>query len=432
MDTTAPSSKQFKAPRKTKAPSTPVEEPVPKRSKKLPPEANDEPKKSKNGLRLRNFVFTINNYTEDDWNWFQTNHGNPTYLIVAKEVGEQGTPHLQGAMCLGRQVAFSTVKKWGPFQRSHIEPMRGTPEDSQRYCRKDGNFFEIGSPPGSSKPIDDAISAIREGKSLRELASDPVHSKAIVFHNRGLTTLRSLLAKPRDSTHPPKVYWFYGPTGTNKTRSAFELGVHYTGLSSEIWISDDPKLQWFDGYCGQKVAIIDDFRPKSVKFNFLLRLLDRYPLNVQFKGGFTTWSPDIIIITTPNTIDDTFVWRGQHLPEDIKQLTRRVSLSLKFGTSSTALHFSALLASLPRAVSPSEDRAHIPQQQQQQQQHGGYLSLSDSLGSGALCLSPGSIGHSGELSCGLEAASTCSDEGSRSDLYKTRDDYSGHSAYESD
>lgn len=39
-------------------------------------------------------------------------------------------------MCLGKQTAFTTVKKWTPFITAHIEPMRGTPYDSKVYCSK--------------------------------------------------------------------------------------------------------------------------------------------------------------------------------------------------------------------------------------------------------------------------------------------------------
>lgn len=35
---------------------------------------------------------------------------------------------------------------------------------------------------------------------------------------------------------------------------------------------------WFDGYCGQEVVVFDDFRPWWCRFDYLLRLLDRYPM----------------------------------------------------------------------------------------------------------------------------------------------------------
>lgn len=55
------------------------------------------PATGKNGPRVRNFVFTLPNYTDEEYNWFLTRHGNPTWMIVAKEkCPSTGTPHLQG------------------------------------------------------------------------------------------------------------------------------------------------------------------------------------------------------------------------------------------------------------------------------------------------------------------------------------------------
>lgn len=63
---------------------------------------------------------------------------------------------------------------------------------------------------------------------------------------------------------------------------------------------------WWDGYIGQKTVVLDDFRPWWCPFSFLLRILDRYPIRVQVKGGFVNFVPEKIIITTPLNIEDTF------------------------------------------------------------------------------------------------------------------------------
>ena len=101
------------------------------------------------------------------------------------------------------------------------------------------------------------------------------------------------------------VLWFKGPTGERKTRTAIEIAERY-GL--RYWMSNDT-LKWFDGFNGQDVAIIDDFRKSMLAdWNMLLRLLDGYGLFVQVKGGFTKWNPRIVIITTPATPGECFQW----------------------------------------------------------------------------------------------------------------------------
>jgi len=101
---------------------------------------------------------------------------------------------------------------------------------------------------------------------------------------------------------PPVVYWFHGPTGSGKTRKAIEIGE----AAGSYWISNRD-LQWFDGYCGQKVAIIDDFRRDFCTFHYLLRLLDRYNLDVPIKGAESRWMPEVIIITCPVAADELWL-----------------------------------------------------------------------------------------------------------------------------
>jgi len=45
-------------------------------------------------MRFRNIVFTLNNYTDDEYNNL-LNHKEFKYVIIGKEIGEKGTPHLQ-------------------------------------------------------------------------------------------------------------------------------------------------------------------------------------------------------------------------------------------------------------------------------------------------------------------------------------------------
>lgn len=288
------------------------------------------PASKKNGLRLRRGCFTLNNPTDQEYHWLTTTwigwpKNNPTWMIIGKEVGETGTSHLQGAFTLSGQVAFSTIKMWPGFRRAHLEPMRGTPLDSKAYCSKqDLEPFEFGilPTPGKRSDVADAVEAVKSGMTMRELTND--HAVAVVKFFKGLTVLRSLRAGPRDpDALPPTVYWLHGKTGTGKTRSAWELGCAVSA-PSEVWFAP-AGTQWFDGYDGQRVAIFDDFRPKGTKFEFLLRLCDRYPLQVPFKGGFVNWKPDWIIFTTPHSIAHTFEARQTHRPEDVAQLERRVS-----------------------------------------------------------------------------------------------------------
>lgn len=286
--------------------------------------------RNRKGDRITRIVFTLNNYTPEEWKWFTEEWSNQSqWGIIGREVGEQGTPHLQGACILGTRMAFSRLKTLTGFKRCHIEPMRGRVEDSVAYCSKeDSHPFEWGTrpTPGKRNDISGAVARVRNGERLKDLAKDDEGGIAVVKFHKGLTVLRSLTRPNR--TNPPCIFWIWGPTGTGKTRSCFEIGEHLcfkAGLpKDDIWISSGG-LRWFDGYDGQHVAILDDLRNKQCpSFAFFLRLLDRYPFDVEFKGGFVQWVPHYIFITCPYSPARAFEKRYEHVPEDLEQLLRRI------------------------------------------------------------------------------------------------------------
>ncbi|QMW68965.1 replication-associated protein [Crucivirus-495] len=215
-----------------------------------------------------------------------------------------------------------------PFKRAWIAPMRGTPEDSNRYCRKsDPNPFVIGKCPSSksNSSLLDATRKILSGASLYDLTRDEDTAKAYVIHHRGFTALSALISPARSPAEPPIVFWLYGKTGRGKTRAVYDMAYKIFGRYNDVWRSPDVTLQWFDRYSNQHIALFDDFRAKGVKFNKILSVTDRYPLDVPYKGGFASWAPSVIIFTTPHDIATTFQQRMLHKPEDIGQLSRRVN-----------------------------------------------------------------------------------------------------------
>lgn len=278
--------------------------------------------------RFRRFVFTLNNYSDKEYS--DVCSLDCTWMIVAKESGENGTPHLQGAVILGKQLRLLQIKRLPGFGRAHIEEMRGSPSDSVTYCTKqDPKPFSKGTlpHPGKRNDLHSVVARIQSGESLRDLAQDVEGGAAIVKFHKGLTILRSLTSAPRDPKCPPRVFWIHGKTGTGKTRSVFELGERLFS-AADIYMSST--MRWFDGYHGQPFVIFDDFRSKHVEFATLLRLTDRYPYTVEFKGGSVDWRPQFIFFTTPESIELTFATRNEHRPEDIAQLTRRVERSFCF------------------------------------------------------------------------------------------------------
>ena len=100
-------------------------------------------------MRCRGYVFTLNNYTEEDVEALRQTQGSK-YLLFGKEVGENGTPHLQGYVYFKNKKSFKQVKTL-LGDRYHIEAQRGSCEQAIDYCKKDGDYEEIGNPPLSKK-----------------------------------------------------------------------------------------------------------------------------------------------------------------------------------------------------------------------------------------------------------------------------------------
>lgn len=112
------------------------------------------------------------------------------------------------------------------------------------------------------------------------------------------------------------VYW--GNTGLGKTRSVIEN-------ATDLWIY--PGSGWFDGYDGHAQALFDDFSGGEFKINYLLKLLDRYPMQVPIKGNFANWAPHEIYLTS--NINPRHWFPNAH-PEHVEALFRRLDFIYKF------------------------------------------------------------------------------------------------------
>lgn len=127
------------------------------------------------GPRAKHWCFTLNNYTEADVERLKA-LDCVDYLIAGKEVGASGTPHLQGYVCFqSRKRLNQAVQILG---QAHFSITRMI-QQSIDYCKKDGDFFEVGTPPSGSGQrcdIEEFKQSVRDGmtsmRDLREAHSD--------------------------------------------------------------------------------------------------------------------------------------------------------------------------------------------------------------------------------------------------------------------
>ena len=94
--------------------------------------------------RCRAWCFTINNYTEEEYQFLK--NVQCVYIVFQKEVGALLTPHIQGYVYLKDKISMSRVKVLLGCDRVHLERAIGSAQQNYDYCTKDGGTdqFEAG------------------------------------------------------------------------------------------------------------------------------------------------------------------------------------------------------------------------------------------------------------------------------------------------
>lgn len=95
------------------------------------------PKKRKtSGTSMsRAWVYTWNNYTDADVVKLEALEA--VRHVCSREVGDSGTPHLQGYIRFAKPCRFSWWKN--QFPQVHVEQRQGTEVQAVQYCLKDGD-----------------------------------------------------------------------------------------------------------------------------------------------------------------------------------------------------------------------------------------------------------------------------------------------------
>lgn len=283
---------------------------------------------------MRRACFTSNNFDDEMMTRaFEKAQPYFEYLIAYEERGESGTPHLQGYVELKKPA--STKQLSGLIPKSAIFQCNGSQTQNMLYVAK-GNqpkeqwdelkqhgpdygkdaklFYEYGTPKTQGKRTDLApiLEAVNSGMGIRAIAKN--HPEQFIKFQKGIQAYHSALATPRSTADAKKVIVIFGPTGTGKTRYAFD-----SYPDAYMWGPEQGK--WFDKYDGHKTVIMDEFRGQ-LPFGYLLRLLDRYPMKIEMKGGMTEFIADTIIITSPG---HPSTWYDLEAKEGaLDQLLRRI------------------------------------------------------------------------------------------------------------
>lgn len=274
--------------------------------------------------RYRGWQFTVNNWQPEDLDALKALLPRCKRAIWQPEVGQSGTPHLQGYLELKCQATASAVMKLVP-RHGHIEPCRN-PCALWDYCAKadtrDDAHPEAACVHGvrPMSPSDKGDAERERYKTALEAACrydyDAVPDDILVRHGNGLIKAALLRRKRPRSRDTLDNVWRWGLAGGGKSSD-----VRKEYGEENVYIKGPG--HWWCEYRDEPVVLIEDVSPEK-SCNYTLRdwktWADHYPFRVEPKHGSMMIRPAKIIVTSQYSIDVFF--KGCR-KEDIDAIKRR-------------------------------------------------------------------------------------------------------------
>ncbi|KAJ1627870.1 hypothetical protein T492DRAFT_876011 [Pavlovales sp. CCMP2436] len=221
--------------------------------------------------------YTINNYTEADVSFVMrlVDATEVKRHVCGKEVGDKGTPHLQGAISLVCGKRYTPMKKL--FPTAHLEKaimvkdfsyeLKGdvivnVNNDQRTTGNKEANLVTY---------VENVKSGMNETNLL---VIDP--ENALRYSS---TLVKLLDEEGRKTRENIEVEVWYGGPGISKSHRALEMfpgAFRFDAYGSKFW----------DGHTDQKVLILNEFAC-GFNINECKKILDKQPLwlNVKFGGA---------------------------------------------------------------------------------------------------------------------------------------------------
>lgn len=262
------------------------------------------------------------------------------YLVYQLEVGESGTPHLQGYVKLKRPQRVTYLQKltckdaeghiFHPFERTaFMLDTKGSDEQNKHYCTKphEGCKCEHCMKPGRRLDgpweLGEACKGQGERTDLHEAAEiliktgdiNAIDRAVLMRYPSGCMKLASLAPCPRRDDL--KIITIVGPTGIGKSYSVHDLFpdvyVVHVGNSG----------LWWDGYTGQQAVLFEEYKGQ-VQLQKMLQILDPYPLRLEIKGGSIPARFTVVFITSNSTPDKWYRNEEGARDDEMQALARRL------------------------------------------------------------------------------------------------------------
>lgn len=274
--------------------------------------------------KARNWVFTINNFTEADEDFVigLADDDDVQRIIAEHEHLFEGTPHIQGYISFYTpQWRVNVLTRLGG--RAHLEPAMGGWKQNVAYCTKEKLVIV-------SKNCDEERDGVQNGKITIDVINaakkmDPWAFEdmypLVWFHHRNQVLNCMMDAALRRVSNwegdlKTKNYWIWGEPGIGKSQwASSHMGVQ--------WQYKKAVNKWWDGYnlVVHKIVILEDFPSSGQMFSQHIKIWsDRYFFMAECKGASMVVEPGrfFLIITSNFPIEACF-----ENQQDVEAIQRR-------------------------------------------------------------------------------------------------------------
>lgn len=278
-------------------------------------------------MKSQCWCFTLNNYSdaefEEIFNW------DCQYIVLGKEIGESGTPHIQGYVEFNSKRHFTALCKIN--ERIHWEPRKGNSKQAADYikCNPDKPepvFQERGirsmtqdeKGAAGKRKYEEYWSAAVEGRLM------DIDAKVRITQYNTLKKIeRDYMVRPPDLERCAGI-WVYGESGCGKT--------HYSRAEFPNYFHKKPD-KWWDGYRSDYDAVIvediDPYKAKDLVFECKM-WADKYSFAADVKGGTVWIRPKVVVFTSQYTIEQCFALTDSPTIEAMQRRCKVIHYSKSF------------------------------------------------------------------------------------------------------
>ena len=229
-----------------------------------------------------------------------TDTGRIRFIAYGEEVcPETGSLHYQAYLVFYQPQQASRCHKL--FGEGHFfKLMRGSLQQNEDYCSKEGSFHKLGDEPkqGERHDLIGFKRQLDSGKTPLEVAEEEGHFGAYVKYHAGMDKYAHHIRGKQVKTNrdKPKVYIRIGDSGSGKTRWLDEQ----FGLDGWARMPNPTGSWWITPtVSASDTVLVDDVGPAKIpKVEEFLEWTDRYPIEFNSKGGFLWWKPKNIVFTS--------------------------------------------------------------------------------------------------------------------------------------